>query len=43
MNGMLEKGKAEKNAEQVQFAAYKQWCDDTIRQKKQMPLLKQTK
>jgi len=33
MNGMLEKGKAEKNAEQVQFAAYKQWCDDTTRQK----------
>lgn len=33
MNGMLEKGKAEKQAEQVQYAAYKQWCDDTIRQK----------
>jgi len=33
MNGMLEKGKAEKQAEQVQFAAYKQWCDDTMRQK----------
>jgi len=33
MNGMLEKGKAEKQAEQVQFAAYKQWCDDTTRQK----------
>jgi cell division septum initiation protein DivIVA len=33
MNGMLEKGKAEKNAEQVQYAAYKQWCDDTTRQK----------
>jgi hypothetical protein len=33
MNGMLEKGKAEKQAEQVQFAAYKQWCDDTNRQK----------
>jgi chromosome segregation ATPase len=33
MNGMLEKGKAEKNAEQVQYAAYKQWCDDTVRQK----------
>merc|ERR1719230_234937 len=26
---MLEKGKAEKHAEQVQFAAYKQFCDDT--------------
>jgi uncharacterized protein YdaT len=33
MNGMLEKGKSEKQAEQVQFAAYKQWCDDTNRQK----------
>merc|ERR1719316_2162171 len=33
MNGMKEKGISEKQAEQVQFAAYKQWCDDTIRQK----------
>jgi len=33
LNGMLEKGKAEKQAEQVQYATYKQWCDDTIRQK----------
>jgi len=33
MNGMLEKGKAEKQAEQVQYAAYKQWCDDTNREK----------
>merc|ERR1719379_1982594 len=33
MNGMMAKGKAEKQAEQVQFAAYKQWCDDTVRQK----------
>lgn len=33
MNGMLEKGKSEKQAEQVQFAAYKQWCDNTIKQK----------
>merc|ERR1719197_800991 len=33
MNGMLAKGKSEKQAEQVQFAAYKQWCDDTVRQK----------
>jgi len=29
MNGMLEKGKKEKHDEQVQFAAYKQFCDDT--------------
>jgi len=29
MNGMLEKGKKEKHAEQVQFAAYKQFCEDT--------------
>lgn len=29
MNGMLEKGKAEKHDEEVQFAAYKQFCDDT--------------
>mmetsp|Transcript_112516 Transcript_112516/g.206490 ORF Transcript_112516/g.206490 Transcript_112516/m.206490 type:complete len:682 (+) Transcript_112516:56-2101(+) len=29
MDGMLAKGKEEKHAEQVQFAAYKQWCDDT--------------
>merc|ERR1719379_186412 len=33
MNGMMAKGKAEKQAEQVQYAAYKQWCDDTVRQK----------
>merc|ERR1719217_982020 len=33
LNGMMDKGKAEKQAEQVQYAAYKQWCDDTIRQK----------
>merc|ERR1719199_2152787 len=26
---MLEKGKKEKHEEQVQFAAYKQFCDDT--------------
>merc|ERR1719428_1260796 len=32
---MLEKGKAEKQAEQVQYASYKQWCDDTTRQKKE--------
>jgi len=29
MEGMLEKGKKEKHEEQVQFAAYKQFCDDT--------------
>jgi hypothetical protein len=29
LNGMLEKGKKEKHDEQVQFAAYKQFCDDT--------------
>merc|ERR1719171_221638 len=29
MNGMVAKGKEEKQAEQVQFAAYKQFCDDT--------------
>merc|ERR1719221_527700 len=29
LNGMLEKGKTEKHEEQVQFAAYKQFCDDT--------------
>jgi len=29
IQGMLEKGKEEKHAEQVQFAAYKQFCDDT--------------
>jgi len=34
MEGMIAKGKKEKHEEQVQFAAYKQWCDDTSRQKK---------
>merc|ERR1719453_1024415 len=29
MEGMLEQGKKEKHEEQVQFAAYKQFCDDT--------------
>ena len=33
LNGMLENGKKEKHAEQVQFAAYKQWCDDTTTEK----------
>merc|ERR1740127_273009 len=34
MKGMLEKGKKEKHDEQVQFAAYKQFCDDTSVEKK---------
>merc|ERR1719293_581415 len=34
MQGMLEKGKKEKHDEQVQFAAYKQFCDDTSVEKK---------
>jgi len=34
LNGMLDKGKAEKHEEQVQFAAYKQFCDDTTVDKK---------
>merc|ERR1719215_2202299 len=29
LEGMLAKGKQEKHQEQVQFAAYKQFCDDT--------------
>merc|ERR1719287_407355 len=29
MEGLATKGKEEKHAEQVQFAAYKQFCDDT--------------
>jgi hypothetical protein len=29
LNGMLDKGKKEKHDEQVQFASYKQFCDDT--------------
>merc|ERR1719160_1418504 len=33
MGGMLEKGKKEKHDEQVQFAAYKQFCDDTTTEK----------
>jgi len=35
MNGMMEKGKKEKHDEQVQFAAFKQFCDDTSAEKKQ--------
>jgi len=34
LEGMLEQGKKEKHAEQVQFAAYKQFCDDTEVEKK---------
>jgi len=34
MNSMLEKGKLSKHEEQVQFAAYKQFCDDTKVEKK---------
>jgi len=33
LQGMAEKGKEEKHAEQVQFAAYKQFCDDTTVEK----------
>jgi len=29
LNGMVSKGKDEKHKEQVQFASYKQFCDDT--------------
>jgi len=34
LSGMLEKGKTEKHSEQVQFAAFKQFCDDTTVEKK---------
>jgi len=33
LQGMAEKGKKEKHEEQVQFAAYKQFCDDTTTEK----------
>merc|ERR1740117_2122429 len=33
LNGMVEKGKKEKHEEQVQFASYKQFCDDTTVEK----------
>merc|ERR1719486_1403794 len=33
LNGMVEKGKKEKADEQKQFAAYKQFCDDTTAEK----------
>jgi hypothetical protein len=34
LEGMLEKGKKEKHEEQVQFASYKQFCEDTSVEKK---------
>jgi len=34
LEGMLEKGKLGKHTEQVQFASYKQFCDDTSVEKK---------
>jgi len=33
MTGMVEKGKKEKNEEQIQFAAFKQFCGDTTTKK----------
>jgi len=33
LNGMLAKGQKEKQAEQVQFAAYNQFCEDTAAEK----------
>merc|ERR1719238_1159376 len=33
MNGMVEKGKKEKQDELVQFASYKTFCDNTVSQK----------
>merc|ERR1719436_835534 len=36
LHGMLAKGKDEKHAEEVQFTAFKQFCDDTIAEKKQL-------
>jgi chromosome segregation ATPase len=34
LGGMVEKGKTEKHEEQVQFATYKQFCEDTTTEKK---------
>ena len=34
MEGMMAKGKEEKHKEEVQFAAYKQFCEDTTVEKK---------
>jgi cell division septum initiation protein DivIVA len=36
MNGMLAQGKDEKHAEEVQYAAFKQFCEDTTVEKKQL-------
>merc|ERR1719217_1166056 len=36
LQGMLEKSKKEKHEEQVQFAGYKQWCDDTTVEKQKL-------
>merc|ERR1719197_754004 len=36
LTGMVEKGKKEKHDEQVQFAAYKQFCDDTTVEKNRL-------
>jgi len=36
LTGMMEKSKKEKHEEQVQFAGYKQWCDDTTVEKQKM-------
>jgi len=36
LEGMVAKGNEEKHAEQVQFAAYKQFCDDTTTEKTRM-------
>merc|ERR1719399_2815381 len=35
LHGMLEKAKKEKHEEMMQFAAFKQFCDDTIAKKKE--------
>jgi len=36
LNGMMEKGKKGKHEEQVQYAAYKQFCDDTAVEKQRL-------
>jgi prefoldin subunit 5 len=36
LQGMLEKSKKEKHEEQVGYAGYKQWCDDTTVEKQKM-------
>lgn len=41
MTGLLEKGEAEKKQERVQFAAYKQFCEDT-RESKEKSIKKAT-